>query len=903
MSLLRNIAHGLRSLFRKDRVSCELDEELRGFLEMATEEKMKQGMSRREALRAVRLERGNLEVTKEVVRTTGWESVLEACWKDLRFGLRMLRKSPGFTSVAVFSLALGIGANTAIFTLIDALLLRSLPVRNPQQLVRLSPSRPDGTVLFSFPMFREVEHSQRVFSGLIAWSPPSMVNVQANGTLAQDSVQSVTGNYYSVLGVSPFLGRLITPQDADPSNGLSSQVAVLGYEFWQRLGAPSDLVGKQIRIEGQPFTIIGVTRRWFTGMSPGEPPEIIIPLTAEPLIHGNSNILQSIEDRSILWLYVAGRLKEYVTIVEARAQLLSFWPGVLQATAPTQTPGNRLQRWLSMKLDVTSAATGIAPDLREQFTRPLYVLVGVVGLILLVACVNLASLMLARTVTRSHEMSVRVALGAKPWALARQVLIESLTLSFAGALLGLAFAHWGSNFLVSLMTRYYLLPVVIDLRPDLRIMGITVSVAVLTGILFGFAPAVRASRGDSVSVLQQNSRSVAGGAGKLSKTLIVVQIALSFVLLLGAGLLVRTFQKLYSLGLGFERENLLEITLTPRPNGYRNLDINTYHRQLAERVSAIPGVHSVSFSDSHIPAQEGWRDVVSVLQADSSAGAGPMVDAAFVAPGFLHTLGIRLVDGRDFDWNDEDRHPSVAIVNRNLAQRLFPKGQAIGQRVRFGVIPDFQSLEIVGVADNARVFDLRDPTECVLYFPSLQHPTWAQWGNLFIRASATPAALSPEVTQEVASLGHEYVLRTRSVAQVTDELFVTERATAALSALFAGLALLLTCVGLFGLISYTVTRRTNEIGIRTALGAQRKTILWMVLREAIELALLGVVLGIPCSLAANRLIASMLFGVSPGDFPTILAVSLLLLTMALLAAYFPGRRASAIDPVIALRFE
>ena len=280
-----------------------------------------------------------------------------------------------------------------------------------------------------------------------------------------------------------------------------------------------------------------------------------------------------------------------------------------------------------MKLDVTSAATGIAPDLRDQFTRPLYVLVGVVGLILLVACVNLASLMLARTVARSHEMSVRVALGAKPWALARQVLIESLTLSFAGALLGLAFAYWGSNFLVSLMTRYYLAPVVIDLRPDLRIMGMTVSVAILTGILFGFAPAVRASQGDPVSFLQQNSRSVAGGAGKLSKTLIVVQIALSFVLLLGAGLLVRTFQKLYSLDSGFERKNLLEITLTPRPSGYRNLDMNAYHRQLAERVSAIPGVHSASFSDSHIPAQEGWRDMVSALQADSSAGAGPMVDA------------------------------------------------------------------------------------------------------------------------------------------------------------------------------------------------------------------------------------------------------------------------------------
>jgi predicted permease len=857
-----------------------------------------------EPLRQACVEFGSIERAKEEYQDARSMKAIESFFQDLRYGLRALRKSPAFTSVAVISLGLGIGANTTIFTLINALLLRNLPVARPQQILRLSPTRPDGTVLFSFPMFREVERGQQVFSGLIGWSPGSMVNVEVNGMLAQGKVQAVTGNYYSVLGVSPFLGRLIAPQDADPSSGSSSQVAVLGYEFWQRrLGASSDLVGKQIRIEGQPFTIIGVTRRWFTGMSPGQPPEIIIPVTAEPLLQGNSKILQSIEDRSILWLFVAGRLKDDVSIAQARAQLLSFWPGVLEATAPTQTPGNRLQRWLSMRLDVSSAATGIATDLRDQFARPLYVLLGVVGLILLVACVNLASLMLARNAARSHEMSVRVALGAKPWALARQVLTESLTLSFAGAFLGLAFAYWGSGFLVRLMTRYSLAPVVIDLRPDLRVTGITASVAILTGILFGLAPALRASRGDPVSVLQQNSRSVAGGAGKLSKALIVAQIALSFTLLLGAGLLVRTFQKLYSLDFGFDSENLLEVSLSPRPSGYRNLDMDAYHKELAERIAAIPGVRSVSFSDSHAPSQDGWRDIVSVLSTDPGAGAGPMVNGTIVAPRFLQTLGIRLVDGRDFDWNDDDRHPSVAIVNRNLAERLFPQGQAVGQRVNFGVIPDFQSLEVIGVADNARVFDLRDSAAYVLYFPCLQHPKWAQWDNLFVRGKAGPSALSHAVTREVESHGHEYVLRTRSVAQVTSELLVSERATAALSALFAGLALLLACVGLYGLMSYTVTRRTNEIGVRTALGAQRSNILWMVLREAVEMALLGIVFGIPCSLAASRLIASMLFGLSSSDFPTILAVSLLLFAVALLAAYLPGRRAAAIEPIVALRYE
>jgi predicted permease len=361
-------------------------------------------------------------------------------------------------------------------------------------------------------------------------------------------------------------------------------------------------------------------------------------------------------------------------------------------------------------------------------------------------------------------------------------------------------------------------------------------------------PALRASESDPALLLRQSSRNVTGGAEPLGKALIVAQIAVSFVLLLGAGLLAQTFQKLYSIDLGIDKGNLLEVTLSPRPSGYRDLDMNTYHKQLVKRISAIPGVRSVSFSDARIPSQEGWRDIVSTISAEP--GTGPMVNSTTVAPSFLQTLGIHLIDGRDFDWNDDDRHPFVAIVNRNLAERLFQHGHAIGERIRFGVFPDFQSLEIVGIADDARIFDLRNQAAFTLYLPSLQHSKLALWGNLFIRARVSPETLTRQVTYEVESLGHEYVIRTRSVSQATNELLVTEHATAALSGVFAGLAVLMACVGLYGLMSYTVTRRMNEIGIRTALGAQRRNILWVILREAISLGLLGIMFGLPCSLGA-----------------------------------------------------
>ena len=821
-------------------------------------------------------------------------------WQNLRYTIRVLAKNPGFTTVAILSLALGIGANTAIFTLINALLLRDLPVRQPERLIQLVAVRPDAKVPFSYPMFREVGRGQRVFTGLIGWGTGGMQNVEVNGVLSQNYVAAVTGNGYSELGVTPLLGRLLIPEDSNPSSGTTSQVTVLGYEFWRnRFGGAPDVVGKQIRIEGHPFTIIGVTRRSFTGMTVGEPPDITIPITAYPaLMEGNEFTLDS---RSILWLSVIGRLKDGITIEQARAQLQSFWLDVLLATASTETPGARRERFLSMGLEVTSAAKGFRSDLRTQFTRPLYVLAGIVGLILLVACVNLANLMLARAAARSHEMSVRVAIGASRWSVARQVLAECLALSVAGALLGLVFAFSGSRLLVLLMTQGSLFPVALDVSPDLRVLSLTMFVAVLTAISFGIAPAWRCSREDPASVLQQNARSVGGGTGKLSKALIVTQVALSLVLLLGAGLLERSFEKLYSIDLGFQKESVLEIALYPKPGGYQNLNLNSYHKQLVARISSLPGVSSVSFGDATIPSPQGWHDTVSQMTADSSTGIRLMANAALVSPGFFRTLGIPLLRGRDFNETDDEKHARIAIVNSNLAERLFPNIDAIGKTIRFGFMPDYENIEIVGIARNARIFDIRDATTPVIFLSSFQYPH--EWGGLIVRTKEAPETLAKTVGHEVESLGHEYVRRTRTVAQTISTELVEERVTAILSGFFAALAILLASIGLYGLMSYAVTRRTREIGIRVAVGAQREGVLWLVLRETLTLALLGIAIGIPSALAATRLIASMLFGLTSSDVPTIVAVSALLLVVALFAGYLPARRASAIDPIVALRTE
>lgn len=819
---------------------------------------------------------------------------------NLRYTCRVLRRNPVYTVVAICSLTLAIGANTAIFSLIDALLLRDLPVRRPSQLVQLWVRGPNGHLPFSYPMFRELESSQRVFSDLVAWTPNVQLNVAIGGVPSPSRVLAVSDNYYSALGVSPLLGRLIGPRYGDVQSGSTVQVAVISYEFWwQRFGGTSSVIGKRIEIENQSFTIIGVTRQWFGGVTVGTNPDITIPVVAFAQISKSSSI-SNLDNRSLLWLYITGRLRDGVTIYQARSQLLSFWPEVLQATASTETPGPRRDRFLAMELDVVSARTGIAPDLRAQFSRPLYVLWGIVALILLVACVNVANLLLARAAARSHEMSIRIAIGATRWAVVSQVLAESLALCFLSGLLGLGFAYWGSHALVDLMTQNDSAPVLLNLRPDLRVCFIAFLAAVLTAILISLGPAFRQLSRDPADVLQ-STRAVAGGGERSGKVLIVIQVAISVVVLLSAGLFLQTFEKLHSVKVGFEKQNLFEISLQPRPARPHDADLKAYRRLLIERLLTVPGVHSATFADQ-ILAPYPWRDTISIVPLPANA-ATPFTDEIAIWPGFFGTLGIKLIRGRDFSITDDISHPRVGIISRSLAERLFPDSDALGKHIRFGVLQDFQNIEIVGVAADARVFDVRDASPLVLYQPSLQTPHSGEFADLYVRTNGILEGTIPAIARDIDSFGYEYATNTENIKQVINSTLVDEQAVALLAGFFACLALLLAGIGLYGLVSYVGSRRTREMGIRLTLGAQRTNILWLVLREALLPVVFGIILGVPCAFTATRLMTTMLFGVSPDDLTTTFVISALLLAVTAAASYLPAHRASVTDPVVALRVE
>jgi predicted permease len=900
MSFLRNVITGLRSLFRKEQVDRELDEELGAYLEMEAAEKMKEGMSRKEALRAVRLERGSLEITKEVVRSGGWESLVETCWQDLRFAARMLRKSPGFASVAVLTLALGIGANTAIFSLLDGLVLRDLPVPHPEELVHVAAYAPDNSDSgLSLPMFEEIARDQRVFSSMFMWEGEGIENVQINGSLSSGDVWPIDGNFYADLGAVPFLGRLIGPQDVDLNSEVPTPVAVLGYDFWRlHYGRDRSVIGKTISIEEIPFTIIGVTRPGFAGMTIDIPFEIAVPLTTEPLIEGHKDVQKRLKRRDGLWYQATGRLKRGVTLEQARAQLDSLWPAIRSATIPTN-PELRA-RFLTLQLRVVPDSKGSSYVL-GRFSTPLYVLLGISGLVLLIACLNLASLMLSRAAARGHELGVRVALGASRWRLARHMLIESVMLSLAGTVAGLGFAYWTSHALSDfILGQIYSIPAQLNLAPDWRILGFTAGIAIFTGVLFGFAPALKATREDPNAALQHSSRTLGRGTGRLGGRLIVSQVALSVVLLMGAGLFVRTLKKLREANPGFRTHSLLSVGIVPKPNAYENLNLVSYYHELTDRIAALPGVDSAGM------VRAGLGNILEWTQNIRTAGTnteGFTADFDLVTPGAFRAIGIALLSGRSFDWQDDDHAPHVAILSKNLAEKLFPRGGAIGRHLDVTSDPTWQNLEVVGIVSDASLYDIRKDRPPTMYVPSPQYGEFMKWPTLLVQTSMPPAAIGGALRQTVESLGHEYISSINSVQQSIDHSILQERITAMLSAFFGVLALLLAAIGLYGLMAYAVTQRTREIGIRMALGAKRSGVLKTVLRQTLVLVGTGVAIGLPCALAATRLVGHMLYGVSPNDPVTLACVVGALVAVGVLGGYLPARRAMKVDPMVALRYE
>jgi predicted permease len=918
MFLLRNVARGLRSLFRKEQVNRELDEELGAYLEMAAAEKMKNGLSRKDALRAVRLEQGSVEVTKEVVRSAGWESFVETCWSDLRFAARMLRKSPGFNATAVLTLALGIGANTSIFSLLNAVMLQSIPVRHPEQLavlrwsVRELPEESNigtssyGDCLwvpgvhqscsFSYPMYEAILARTNVFSSVLAMAGAGQLDLSGNGPASLVGGELVSGNYFDTLGVSSALGRTLAPSDDQPG---ATPVIVLSYAYWQRaFGSAPDAVGKTIRLNGAPFTIVGVIDPGFTRLTPGKSHDLWVPLSqAGSLKPGWNDQRRTIEDATNWWLAIVGRLKPGVSMAQAHAATsLVFRNEVLHGAKPL------LKEIDEPQLALLPAQKGLV-GFRQFYDKPIYILTVAVGIVLLIACANIAALLLARATAREKEMAVRLALGAGRARIIRQLLTESLLLSSAGAALGIVLADWSAQALAAFISNNAYSTLFIDTRPDARILAFTLGIALLTGILFGIAPAFRGSRINVAPALKESAASsdatkVAGRHFGLGSALIVAQVALSVVVLTGAGLLVRTLANLRNIDPGFDTHNVLLFGINPKLTGYSNDRILTLYSELQTRLASIPGVISASYSSDTLLSAGLWTSGVHIQgQSEKTTVETNMLA---VGPSFFETMRLPLLNGRTFAALDLRSTPAVAIVNQTFVRRFLEGRNPIGLYLG-GTTPSGNKVEreIVGVVADAKYDDLRKPLEPTAYIP-------LQEGEAYfaLRTSTKSEAMIPEVRRIVGALDDNLPLfGMRTQTETIDRLLFNERLVAQLSSLFGGLALILACVGLYGLLSYEVARRTREIGIRTALGAQRREIFRLVLFQGLTLAMVGALVGIGAAIGVTRYLGSLLYGIGATDPATFVIIAFLLIAVALVACYIPSRRATRVDPLVALRYE
>jgi len=909
MSLLRNLSDGLRSLFRKERVEGELDEELHGFLEMAAEEKMKQGMSRKDALRAVRLKRGSLEVTKEVVRAGSWESVVDTLWQDLRFAARMLRKDPGFTAVAVLTLALGIGANTAIFSLMNAVLLRALPVNRPSQLLLFGPGKWGGIMdevpnrswqLFSYPFYGQVQRENSVFSDVTAIS--SLPN-EVHGTIGEGSepeainARLVAGTYFSVLGVNPILGRTFTDDDDHIPGG--SPLAVASYAWWKRrFGGDLSILGKKMSVGSTVYTVIGVTPEEFFGTTVGESPDVWIPLSMEELLPPG---WKGLNDKLFQSLYIIARRKPDVSVEQAQTNVNVLFKQAVRELVGSQPTKKQLDDIQHALIELTPAARGIS-RLRFQFSKPLRVLMAAVGLVLLIACTNIANLLLARATNRQREIAVRMSIGAGRLRVIRQLLTESFLLAMLGAVLGIALATWTSKLLLVMVSAGpQTLP--LDLAPDSRVLVFTLLLSLATPLLFGIAPACRAARVELNSSLKQG-RTTAPVQSSLAKALIVSQVALSLVLLIGAGLFLRTLVNLTNVDMGFNKNSVLLFQIEPASIGYKeDSRLARLYDQIEHSVSTIPGVHAASFSMFTFN-QGSWSEDAWAQEESPGAKSNREILYNTVGTGFFSTMGLPLVAGRTFGPEDTENSPKVAVINETMARLFFPNESPLGRRFRLGgpdAKPENDKI-VIGVVKDAKYMALKERPWPAAYLPSSQRVGYL-W-DFEVRFSGDARSTVAAVRQAIREVDPRLpVSGVGTLAEQVDRSVVDQRLTAQLSSFFSLVAVFLACIGIYGLMSYAVVHRTNEIGIRVALGAQQGQVLRLIMRQGFVLAVGGVAVGLALAFLFTRFLSSLLFGVQPFDPVTFVSVAFLLTLIALAACYLPARRATHVDPMVALRYE
>ena len=828
--------------------------------------------------------------------------------QDLRFALRTFRKSPVFVAVAVISLALGIGANTAIFSLVDQVLLRLLPVKDPQQLVLFwgrgqHYGSNNGRYKISYPMYADFRDQNQVFSGMFCTWDTDM-SVSFDGKTARVSGELVSGTYFPVLGVGAALGRVFTPDDDKIPGG--HPIAVISYRYWlnQFAGNPG-VIGKKLLVNGYPLTIVGVSQAGFDGTDPGSSPQIRVPIMMKAQMDPLN--FYSLTGRRGRWVNAFGRLKPGVTIEQAKAGLQPLFHQMLEMEVRekefARTAPETKQSFLRMWIDLLPASNGRSP-LRERFSNSLLVLTAIVGLVLLIACANLANLLIARATARQKEIAVRLALGASRSRIVSQLLAESLMLALTGGIAGLLLAVWMDRTLVSFLPRDTS-PLTISSAPDWRVLAFNLGVSILTGIIFGLAPALQATRPNVAPTLKDEVGSIVGGTSvRIRKALVAAQVTLSLLLLIGAGLFIRSLRNLKDLDPGFRTANLLSFAVDPTLNGYKPERSLDFYRQLQEQLDAIPGVESASFAVMPVLAGDEWDSSMAVEGYTTKPGEWVDPHMNFVSPDYFKTLNVPVLTGREFRMTDGRGAPKVCIVNEKFARRYFHDGNAVGRHIGMGGDPGTKlDTEIVGVVRDAKYESMRDEMPIEVYQPYHQ-VTFVLGMYAYVRTARNPEQTFSTIRRIVNGLDPNLpVFQMKTIDQQMEESLLTERLVASLSAAFGFLATLLAAIGLYGVMAYTVARRTREIGVRMALGANSGDVVWLVMKEVLLLVGIGIAVGMPAALALTRLVKAQLYGIQPNDAATLAWAALGIAFVALMAGYVPARRATRVDPMQALRWE
>jgi predicted permease len=879
---LRSVVAGMRGLFRKQQVEREMDEELRGYLDAAVKDKMRPGMSYEQALRTARVEMGSVEAVKEEIRSAGWESTLETLWQDARYGMRQLKRNPGFTAVVVITLALGIGANSAVFSVLNGLFLRALPVPEPERLVSFSDTN------FSWADYVTYRDQAKSFGSLSAsYAFPFTANLNSSRPPKHIYGGLVTGNFLTTLQIKPVLGRGFLPNEDQLSS--PRPVVILSYQFWRiQFGGDAEVLGKAIRLNNASYTVVGVMPSDLRTVDIGIAPDLWAPMATLPQLDvTEAQFHPFTTDEQGFWIF--GRLKARVSRQEAQAEVNVINDRLRNAAG------------IKEKRPVALSTAGVLPgELGHMFLGVLSVVIVVAGLVLLIACVNIANLLLARGTSRQREIAIRMAMGARRRRIIRQLMIGNLILAFLGAAAGLFLALAATKAVarVQLPLNW---PIVLNFAPDLRVLLVTVGIAVLTSLVFGLAPSARSTRLDvNASLKDSDAGSTALSTQWTRKVLVTAQMAVSVVVLVAAMLFLRSLWNGFSIDLGFRPENLLIATVDTTAQGYSKERSALFFQQLEERVSELPGVR---FASIVAPLPLG---IYSSGSQVSVPGASRTVDANrhVVGPRFFETMGIPILKGRSFR-DIPASSPPVAIINRALAERLFPKADTVGQRVHGWN----KVYEIVGVAGDSKSKTIGEALRPCLYQLAAQNEAdlelLSSLGiNLVVRTAGKPEALAPVVQEEVERLDPTLpVYGVETMEEQVGKALVLARLAASFLGVFGFLALTLAAVGLYGLMSYAVAARTREIAIRMALGASAQRTLSMLARQGLSMAGVGLGAGLIVSLAVGRLVSSLLYGVGSFDALTFIAVPLVLVCVACLAILVPARRAAKVDPMVALRYE